>query len=568
MDYMKLKLAIYESYGNGEMTSEACSHLIDNLDMKYGESIAEEAVNAENDFINASLKVFTESAGEEALTEAVKDFGAKIKAAWEKFKAWIKKIIEKILNLGKKPEQQKAEIKVPNALDKALGDAKKWIAKLGGAKTVGSMAAAVAGIVSSTALIIKNRKLKETMSSKTYEYEKFKKEQADLVKSMYDAATKAQDEITHLKIELGQAKQDKEHFANIAGAQMDEVDKIQKELADTKKKLADAEKELSAAKNNLTTARQLWQDEKEAGKAKDQKISDLNKQNHITSENLKNATNTIKNMQEIDKIKSSRIDDLKKKVSELEKKLDGAKKSSSVQKRSSTDLDANITDSKILSASTGLVNAITQTVVSLLPQYSSRTTDDIDAKIQSKTRSDGSITVQAHENPDMKLLYEATSVGRKTCRLIRCLIENKFMADDSIISDYLKKIDDLTRYNSDINKSIDAMSKGFKNKLKAEYNFDTIDGIKAFANDYSSGTGLIGSMIKDAVNRAKSVTSIYNKYNINSKRVEYSKAKADGAIKDYGVVYQSYNICDETYHIIRNMATELKDKIHNVNDKY
>lgn len=109
MDYMKLRLAIYESYGNGEMTSEACSHLIDSLDMKYGESIAEEAANAENDFINASLKVFTESAGEDVLTEAAKDFGAKIKAAWEKFKAWVKKIIEKILNLGKKPEQQKAK---------------------------------------------------------------------------------------------------------------------------------------------------------------------------------------------------------------------------------------------------------------------------------------------------------------------------------------------------------------------------------------------------------------------------------------------------------------------------
>ena len=131
MDYMKLKLSIYESYSNGEMTSEACSRLIDSLDMKYGESIAEEAANAENEFINASLKVFTESAGENALTEAAKDFGAKIKAAWEKFKAWIKKIIEKILNLGKKPEQQTAKIQVPKALDRALSDAKKWITKLG-----------------------------------------------------------------------------------------------------------------------------------------------------------------------------------------------------------------------------------------------------------------------------------------------------------------------------------------------------------------------------------------------------------------------------------------------------
>ena len=240
MDYMKLKLSIYESYGNGEMTSEACSHLIDSLDMKYGESIAEEAANAENDFINASLKVFTESTGEDALTEAAKDFGAKIKAAWEKFKAWIKKIIEKILNLGKKPEQQKAKIQVSKPLDNALNDAKKWIAKLGGAKTAGAMAAAVAGIVSSTALIIKNRKLKETMGAKVYEYEKFKKEQADLVKQMQDAALKAQNEISDLKQDL----------ANEKGSIANAMDMAEKHFNELNGKLSQAKRELAAAQSS------------------------------------------------------------------------------------------------------------------------------------------------------------------------------------------------------------------------------------------------------------------------------------------------------------------------------
>ena len=241
MDYMKLKLSIYESYSNGEMTSEACSRLIDSLDMKYGESIAEEAANAENEFIRASLNVFTESAGEEALIEAAKDFGAKIKDAWEKFKAWIKKIIEKILNLGKKPEQQKAKIQVPKALDRALSDAKKWIEKLGGAKTAGAMAAAVAGIVSSTALIIKNRKLKETMGAKVYEYEKFKKEQADLVKQMQDAALNAQEEIANLERRRKDWKNTaKEAYGKLGDAE-DKIKKLTAELEETKKKLAKEE---------------------------------------------------------------------------------------------------------------------------------------------------------------------------------------------------------------------------------------------------------------------------------------------------------------------------------------
>lgn len=533
MDYMKLKLSIYESYGNGEMTSEACSHLIDSLDMKYGESIAEEAANAENDFINASLKVFTESAGEDALTEAAKDFGAKIKAAWEKFKAWIKKIIEKILNLGKKPEQQKAKIQVPKALDKALSDAKKWIAKLGGAKTAGAMAAAVAGIMSSTALIIKNRKLKETVGAKTYEYEKFKKEQADLVKQMQDAALKAQQEINNLT-------NDNKDIHNKYSA---DTEKLKKEKDEVSKELDRVTKQRDSLANQ---ARQLIKDYDSLYRKDSEKIYSLTSKNEDQSK-------------EIDKL-NDKIFFLKNDLKETEEKLDKAYKELDAKSSSSTS-DEKVTDSKILSASTGLVNAVTQTVVALLPQYSTKTTDDIDGKVSTYVSKYGYIHFREGNNPDMRILMDAKSSGRKSRDYIKNFIKTKLMADNSVISDYLKKIDDVDR---EISNSTDTVESTFRNKLESAYNFDTIDGMRAFANDYASGSGEVGSMIKNAINEAKKVSSIGTKYKSMGNHIEYSKDKADAAVKDYRDIYQAYQITRMTYDIIRDMSIDLKKHLHNV----
>ena len=510
MDYMKLKLSIYESYGNGEMTSEACSHLIDSLDMKYGESIAEEAANAENDFINASLKVFTESAGEDALTEAAKDFGAKIKAAWEKFKAWVKKIIDKILNLGKKPEQQKAKIQVPKALDKALSDAKKWITKLGGAKTVGAMAAAVAGIVSSTALIIKNRKLKETVGAKTYEYEKFKKEQADLVKQMQDAALKAQNEISDLKQDL----------ANEKGSSANAMDMAEKKFNELNGKLSQAKRELAAAQSS-------------SGE-KDDKIQDL----------------------------QTKITNLEKQLSEAKAK---AKEAESSKSAASNNVSGEkVTDSKIISASTGLVNAVTQTVVALLPQYSTKTTDDIDGKLSTYINKKGYIHLNEDDNIDMRVLKNARSNGYMSCKYIRESIKIVLRASDPDIRDAWKKIDDI---KNEIDKNTYTIESTFRNKLKSKYDFDSIDGIKSFANDYSSNSGEVGAMIKNAVEEAKKVSSLGDKYKL-IKRSNDTKDNANRAVKDYRDAYQSYNITYITYDIIRGMVIDLKKRLHNIKEPF
>ena len=470
MDYIKLKLAIYESYGNGEMTSEACSRLIDSLDMKYGESIAEEAANAENDFINASLKVVTESAGEDALTEAAKDFGAKIKAAWEKFKAWIKKIIEKILNLGKKPEQQKAKIQVPKALDKALSDAKKWIAKLGGAKTVGAMAAAIAGIVSSTALIIKNRKLKETMGAKTYEYEKFKKEQADLVKQMQDAALKAQQEIENLKTRNTQLSNIGQDFS--------------KDNASLRSKLDDAEKRLATAQ-----AKAEEDTNRLARKNDDQKQT-------IGSQQIKIGD------------QKDEIVKLKKEVEDLKKQISDAKKSKPEnQKKVDNTSGENVTDSKILSASTSFVNAVTQTVVALLPAASQTTITSDEIRNNPKSSADNSKAKL--DNWKTSEVSIVTTAARK-CETYRLKLQELMLHIANTMNEFHDALDaDRNSRYSQYRHGDDGFEllAPFTKQLKSNY-----DNEEKLVNDCLNSKGLIMSLINKSINDCKKATMSASKY--------------------------------------------------------
>lgn len=510
MDYMKLKLLIYESYGDGEITSEACSRLIDSLDMKYGESIAEEAANAENDFINASLKVVAESAGEDALTEAAKDFGAKIKAAWEKFKAWIKKIIEKILNLGKKPEQQRAKIQVPKALNKALNDAKKWIAKLGGAKTVGAMAVAVAGIVSSTALIIKNRKLKETVGAKTYEYEKFKKEQADLVKQMQDAALKAQQEIENLKTRNTQLSNIGQDFS--------------KDNASLRSKLDDAEKRLAAAQ-----AKAEQDTNRLARKNDDQKQT-------IGSQQIKIGD------------QKDEIAKLKKEVEDLKKQISDAKKSKPEnQKKVDNTSGENVTDSKILSASTGFVNAVTQTVVALLPAASQTTITSDEIRNNPPTRDD---SVKAKlDNWKTSEMRTITTASRK-CETYRLKLQNIIIAITQSLNKFhdMLDVDRNTRYGEYRHGDNGFEMLGyFRKKIDSSYGDE-----EKLVNDCINGKGQIMNLINKAINDCKSATDAASKYmNIDKNHLTSSdKSKLNSMIKVYNDLEFAENQASDLSNVI------------------
>ena len=97
LDWMKLQLSIYESYSNGDITKDACDNLVNSIYNKIGDNIVEEAENAENEFINSSLSVLTENTHDSnLLMEAANTFSDKVKALWEKFKAWLKALINRL----------------------------------------------------------------------------------------------------------------------------------------------------------------------------------------------------------------------------------------------------------------------------------------------------------------------------------------------------------------------------------------------------------------------------------------------------------------------------------------
>ena len=151
-----------------------------------------------------------------------------------------------------------------------------------------------------------------------------------------------------------------------------------------------------------------------------------------------------------------------------------------------------------------------------------------------------------------------------SCKDIRESIKIVLRASDPDIRDAWKKIDDI---KNEIDKNTYTIESTFRNKLKSKYDFDSIDGIKSFANDYSSNSGEVGAMIKNAVEEAKKVSSLGDKYKL-IKRSNDTKDNANRAVKDYRDAYQSYNITYITYDIIRGMVIDLKKRLHNIKEPF
>ena len=150
MDWMKLQLSIYESYSNGEITKDACDSLINSIYNKIGDSIVEEAENAENEFINTSLSVLTENTHDSnLLMEAANTFSDKVKELWEKFKAWLKALINRLFGRKEKPS---GKVNGPKGLMNALNTLKSKVKSLKGATgakvavAIGGIAVAISGV--------------------------------------------------------------------------------------------------------------------------------------------------------------------------------------------------------------------------------------------------------------------------------------------------------------------------------------------------------------------------------------------------------------------------------------
>lgn len=154
MDYVSMKMSIYENYANGKLTQENARQLIDVLNNNYGNTLVQEMVDAENEFMMNSVNVAYESAGVDALYEASETFGQKVAKIWENFKKWIKGIIDAILG-RKKEVPDKSKVTVKKGLPKAMDDLLAQVKKLKSAKGAVAIGAAVAGVIGATAAVKK-----------------------------------------------------------------------------------------------------------------------------------------------------------------------------------------------------------------------------------------------------------------------------------------------------------------------------------------------------------------------------------------------------------------------------
>ena len=154
MDCVSMKMSIYENYANGKLSRSNARQLIDVLNNNYGNTLVQEMVDAENEFMMNSVNVAYESAGVDALYEASETFGQKVAKIWENFKKWIKGIIDAILG-RKKEVPDKSKVTVKKGLPKAMDDLLTQVKKLKSAKGVAAIGAAVAGVIGATAAVKK-----------------------------------------------------------------------------------------------------------------------------------------------------------------------------------------------------------------------------------------------------------------------------------------------------------------------------------------------------------------------------------------------------------------------------
>lgn len=291
MNYNQIKLSIYESYSNNEITFEATKSLIDIIDNAYVDSIVSEMADAEHEFISTSLSIVTESADITALTEAANTFSEKAKALWNKVKAWFKTIVDKIL--GRKKQGEGTEVIAHPKLKSAMGDMSKAVSKLRSARTVAEVSSALAAIAGATVAVKKYNKLKvqsedlaEQLQGSKDDYAKICDENKKLIQDLQDATDKASkylqdvqalnkesdakdesiralektiDELNNSILEETKRSRSLTGEVNSAYAMVDKSDKkieaLKRELAETKKKLDDAKAAAKKREADLTSER-------------------------------------------------------------------------------------------------------------------------------------------------------------------------------------------------------------------------------------------------------------------------------------------------------------------------
>lgn len=342
MNYNQIKLSIYESYSNNEITFEAANTLIDKIDDAVADSIVREMADAENEFINTSLSIVTESAGIDVLTEAAKTFGDKVKALWNRFKSWVKTIIDKIL--GRKKQGEGTKVVAHPKLKGAMDNMSKAISKLKSARTVAEVAAALAAIAGATVAVKK--------------YNKLKVQNEDLT------------------LQLQGSKDD---YATICDENKKLIQSLQDATDTASKYLEDIQGLSTKAKVKDESIRALEGTVKELRESLDRETKKTN--------NLKSEVNSAYRMLDAsdkqNQERSAKIDSLKKELAEAQKKLDDAKAAAKKREDELTsERDAanakikQMTPSYFMGIATQATRALEATTVLALPQKTTKTVDD------------------------------------------------------------------------------------------------------------------------------------------------------------------------------------------------
>lgn len=342
MNYNKIKLSIYESYSNNEITFEAANTLIDKIDDAVADSIVSEMADAENEFVNTSLSIVTESAGIDVLTEAAKTFGDKVKALWNRFKAWVKTIIDKIL--GRKKQGEGTKVVAHPRLKGAMESMHNSISKLRSARTAAEVAAALAAIASATVAVKK--------------YNKLKVQNEDLT------------------LQLQGSKDD---YATICDENKKLIQSLQDATDTASKYLEDIQGLSTKAKVKDESIRALEGTVKELRESLDRETKKTN--------NLKSEVNSAYKMLDAsdkqNQERSAKIDSLKKELAEAQKKLDDAKAAAKKREDELTsERDAanakikQMTPSYFMGIATQATRALEATTAIALPQKSTKTIDD------------------------------------------------------------------------------------------------------------------------------------------------------------------------------------------------
>lgn len=96
MTFDKLRLSIFEAYQNEEISRDTCQNMLESVMDMEGDHIVAEAEAIRADFMGVALECANGGVEFAAFEKKAETFGDKIKGVWEKFKAWVKKIIDSI----------------------------------------------------------------------------------------------------------------------------------------------------------------------------------------------------------------------------------------------------------------------------------------------------------------------------------------------------------------------------------------------------------------------------------------------------------------------------------------